>query len=232
MKQEIVGKDFFTSLPFWGELGKTEQKTLERETAGLTESLSEGIKLRTRMCQHLARIQETLKAKGRFLQFLQSLNVEYRTQYRHLEAYREVQKALPEPVLDMAAERGMDLVGYTAARPFGDYTEIIKEIPPPKDAAHAAQWLEKLEAKRRETPRGNKRRRRDRSGEEALKRAFRNAVAAYNALPPGKTRLTWAKRLVNFLMLEFHLPAGSVQPEAVPEGVRAVVGRPRKETAA
>lgn len=225
-KQELVQKDFFTSLPFWDKLERAEQSTVQKETIGLAEAHAGQVMSRMRMGEHLTNLQAVLDGKGLFVRYLKSLNFSYRTAYRYMEAYKAVKDRVPDSALRLAAARGMDLVGYEAGRPFGAYTEPIKLLPPPAEESQVPQWLDAIESKRSELPRVVKHR--TANPETALKTAYRSVTGRFKGLPNGKGRVTLIKRLIGYIMADFGLPAQTLEPEAVPEGFRAQVGRPRK----
>lgn len=230
--EQLVTKDFFTGLPFWGDLERTEQSTVEKETRGLAAAHAGQVVSRIAIGEHLTNLQAVLDGKKLFRPYLETLNFSYRTAYRYMEAYRAVKDRLPEYALRLAAARGMDLVSFGpggVVRPFGAYTEAIKKLPPPADPQDVPEWLNKVEEARKAVPKGGTRHKRTVAPDGALKGAFRAVTSQYKRLPGGKTRNQWAVKLLGILMAEFGLPAQTVQPEAVPEGFRAVLGRPKEK---
>jgi hypothetical protein len=225
-RQELVTKDFFTALPFWDKLENVERKTVERETKELAAAHADQVVSRARMGEHLMNLQLVLEGKGLFVKYLETLHFSYRTAYRYIEAYKAVKGQLPDIALQMAAARGMDLVGYQADRPFGPYTEPVKALPPPADTDKIPEWLDQIEEKRKEMP---KRARRAKAAppEASLRMAFASVYRRFKALPAGKGRVVWSKRLIGLLMAEMGLPGQHFEPEAVPEGFRPKVGRPK-----
>jgi hypothetical protein len=228
---DLVKKDFFTSLDFWDKLGREDQHTIERETRGLHAAQAGAMQSRIAIGEHLTNLQSVLEGKGLFVKYLNSLNFTYRTAYRYIGAYKVVKEQIPDYALRLAAARGVDLVGYSEREPFGRYTESIKQLPPPADADKVPAWLDQIEERRKKQPKGTGgHRRRSASPEALLKEAYRSVTAAFKRLPGGKGRVVWGKRLIGMLLVEFHLPANSAEPEAVPEGFKAQVGRPKKQT--
>lgn len=235
---ELVPKDFLVGLPFWADLARDEQTAVERETKGLAAEMANQVMSRFRTGEHLLSLQAVLQ--GRFRAYLGGLRFSYRTAYRYMELVKMIRNGgaggngslgISETVVRIAAARGVDLVGHTPARPFGPYTEPIKKLgPPPKDEAGVPKWVEAVEAERQSLPR--KGRRAVAVGPEArMIRAFREASGQWGQVGAGR-RGAWAVKLVGILMAEFGLPRGSVAPEAVPEGFRAVLGRPKREVGA
>lgn len=229
-RQELVAKDFFTALPFWDKLERAEQQAVQRETRELAEAHAGQVVSRIKMGEHLTALQDTLEGKGYFVRYLNTLNFSYRTAYRYIEAYKAVKDQVPEIALRIAAARGMDLVGYQADRPFGAYTEPIKQLPPPSEASAVPEWLDKIEAKRLELPK-KARAPRAVSGETSLKHSYRSVTARFKRVAAGKGRVALLKRLIGFLMADFGIPAQNMEPEAPPEDFRAKVGRPKKRPA-
>jgi hypothetical protein len=181
-----------------------------------------------RMGEHLQNLQMVLEGKGLFVKYLETLHFSYRTAYRYIEAYKAVKDQVPETVLQLAAARGMDLVGYQADRPFGPYTEAIKALPPPAEAEKVPEWLDGLEEKRKELPK-RARNHKPAPAEASLRMAFASVYSRFKSLPNGKGRVAWSKRLIGLLMAEFGLPAQHFEPEAVPDGFRPKVGRPKRK---
>lgn len=230
-KQELVTRDFFTALPFWDKLEKTEQRTVKAETEGLAEAHAGQVVSRMKMGEHLRNLQIVLEGKGLFVKYLETLHFSYRTAYRYIEAFKAVKGQLPDTTLQLAAARGMDLVGYQADRPFGPYTEPIKMLPPPSSAADVPAWLDKIEEKRKMLPR-KPRRAKVAAPDISLRMAFASVYRRFKQLPGGRSRVAWSQRLIGLLMAEMGLPAQRFEPEAVPEGFRPKVGRPKRKPAA
>jgi hypothetical protein len=230
-KQELVTKDFFTALPFWDRLEKVEQRTVKAETEGLAEANAGQVVSRMRMGEHLQNLQLVLEGKGLFVKYLETLHFSYRTAYRYIEAYKAVKDQVPETVLQLAAARGMDLVGYQADRPFGPYTEPIKLLPPPAESEKVPDWLDAIEEKRKELPRKT-RRPPHTTADVAVRRIFASAYRGFKAVPNGKAKVTAGLKLIGLLMAELGIPAQRVEPEAVPDGFRPKVGRPKRKVVA
>jgi hypothetical protein len=224
-KAALVTSDFYSALPFWGKLERDEQSTVKKETEALAAAHAGQVAHRVEMGEHLTNLQAVLDGKNLFLAYLKSLNFSYRTAYRYIEAYKAVKAQLPDYALRLAAARGIDLVGYAGDRPFGPYTDPIKKLPPPKEVEAVPEWLDRIEEARKAAPRP--RAKGTASPQNTLKRAFRAVSTHYNRMPSGKARTQWAVKLLGILMAEFGLPAQTLQPEAVPEGFRAVLGRPK-----
>ena len=181
-----------------------------------------------KMGEHLQNLQTVLEGKGLFVKYLETLHFSYRTAYRYIEAYKAVKGQMPDTVLQLAAARGMDLVGYQADRPFGPYTEAVKALPPPAETEKVPEWLDALEEKRKALPR-KARHARSVPSETSLRMAFASVYRRFKGVPAGKGRVAWSKRLIGLLMAEMGLPGQHFEPEAVPEGFRPKVGRPKSK---
>ena len=230
-KQELMARDFFTALPFWDKLEKTEQRTVKAETEELAQAHAGQVVSRMKMGEHLQNLQSVLEGKGLFVKYLETLHFSYRTAYRYIEAYKAVKGQLPDMALQLAAARGMDLVGYQADRPFGPYTEAVKALPAPAEAEKVPQWLDAIEEKRKALPKKS-RAARSYPSETSLRMAFASVYRRFKSVPGGKGRVVWAKRLIGLLMAEMGIPAQHMEPEAVPEGFRPQVGRPKGKAGA
>jgi hypothetical protein len=88
----LVPKDFFTALPFWGELERDEQSTVKKETEELASAHAGQVASRMEMGEHLTNLQGVLEPKRLFQKYLGSLNFTPRTAYRYIEAYKAVKE--------------------------------------------------------------------------------------------------------------------------------------------
>lgn len=232
---KAIEKDFFTSLPYWGELNKDEQGAVKQGTIGLYRGAAKVGSGQLEIAKSLVELHAALEGKGLFIKHLNTLDFSYRTGYRLKNAYQRAVGELGQPVVDAAMERGLPLLGFRAERPFGEYTEAVKALPaPPSDPAKVVGWVEKLEETKKDMPNPQKRaarRRRAADPAKALVEAYRGASRWYKALgTTGKARSTWAQQLLSYLMAEFGLPAQKIEPAAVPAGFRPQVGRPPKSS--
>jgi hypothetical protein len=222
-----LSKDFFTALPFWADLDRHEQSVVRNETVALEKAVRAHVASRVAMARSLVALQAALK--GNFVKYLETLDFSYRTSYRLIGSYKRLEKELPAAVIDGAIDRGMDIIGSTPGRPYGEYTEPFKSLPAPTKASEVDGFLDEAQKLVKTLPSPQKRARRGRTvaTEIALRDAYRGAVKWYKVLGvTGKARANWATQLLSYLMMEFGLPAQKLEPAAVPEGFRAVVGRP------
>ena len=232
--KEFVGEQ----LDFWGKLGAEEQRTVLTETVGVVAEINRGVAAKIAVGRHLQAVKKVLasprEGEGQWLKYCNNLlPFSYRTAERYIEAFERVEGVLPAPVLEAAIARGVDLLASNAdpKRPFGAYTEAVKQLPPPKDPTpkQAVEWVERVQEVAKNTPRLRHNARRRVGARELEVRAFQEFWRAYNGLPAGKTRAAWAVRLIAKLMTVAGLPAQRVEPEAIPDGYRPEpVGRPKK----
>ena len=139
--------------------------------------------------------------------------------------------------------RGMKILGYSDQRPLGRYTEVVRHLPPPKNADHEAanRYLDQLELTRKQrnrtiTQAGGKAD--SPSGDvEIIKRdpaflkmqSYRIAKNAMRQIPT-RQRRRWLDSLVGMLLTEVGIgQAQSFEPESIPDSFRQGRGRPRKE---
>lgn len=227
---ELVRKDFFTELPFWQELDGQEKQTVERHTRGIHACLAEAKLTRHEIGEHLTAIQDVLKPRRQFDRYLDTLHIGKRTARRYMQCFAIGSAHLPPYAMKMAAVRGMDLVGFQPARPFGPYTEAVKKLPVPTIEAAVPEWLDELQRRAGMARKGLHAGRRGLPVEIRLRAAFRSAVGQFSRVKDGQgapAARKWAVQLLTVLMFEFGLPAQKLTPEAPPEGFRAVLGRPK-----
>ncbi len=229
----LVPNDFYKALPFWTELSKEEQQSIKTHTGEFLQARQSNVESRLAMARSLYELQSDLEGRGLFIKYLEeNLDYSYRTAYRLIEGWKRVSKQLPEKVLDGAMERGMDILGYQASKPFGPYTAVIKELPPPK-TGDVAKYLQTVEERRKALPSPQKAAKAGRKADPAaaLVGAYRSASSWYRRIGlTGKARGKWAAELLSYLMAEFGLPAQRIEPAAAPEGFKAVLGRPKLKT--
>jgi hypothetical protein len=226
-----VTKDFFTALPFWDKLEKMEQRTVKAETEGLAEAHAGQVVSRMRMGEHLQNLQMVLEGKGLFVKYLETLHFSYRTAYRYIEAYKAVKDQVPETSSSWRLQGVWIWSDTRRTGRSGPIRRPSRPLPPPAEAEKVPEWLDGLEEKRKELPK-RARNHKPAPAEASLRMAFASVYSRFKSLPNGKGRVAWSKRLIGLLMAEFGLPAQHFEPEAVPEGFRPKVGRPKRKVVA
>jgi hypothetical protein len=222
----IVPSEFYASLPFWGDLSQSEQKTVREGTEGAVAAHKRMRQSRMEVAFHLQKVYEVLEGRGYFTKYLHTLEHSQRSSYRWLNRLNDL--ALPGAVVEGAITHGVDLL-------HASYAEPLKQLPPPKrlDEGAVASYLQKVQDLRAEN-RDEPTRRARRVPDLAEKLAWRSVIREWNALKgtKGPQRASWAIRLIGRLMAEMGLPAQRFEPEAVPEEFRPKpgypAGRPRK----
>jgi hypothetical protein len=223
----LVPSNFFEGLPYWKDLKKEEQNTVVSATLSLRQNALKAVEGRLGMGLSLLQLQAVLEGRGLFVKYLHTLNFSYRTAYRLMVAASRVEEGLPRPALEAAVARGIDLISHNPARPFGAYTEPIKQLPPPPGVAGVDEWLDKLEKLREDTPGLRPKRIRTTDTTKMELRAFRAVRNAYRALSvPPKAKHAWAVSLIGKIMAELGVPAQRFEPEAAPDEFRRGPGFP------
>lgn len=229
---QLVKRDFFTALPFWTDLNAAERQAVESHTRALAVAMAGQAQTRLEMGEHLMGIRAVLEKKRCFRKYVvENLRFGWRTAYRYMRGYQTTRDRVPDYALRLAAARGIDLVGIHPERPFGSYTEAVKRLPVPKAEAAVPEWLEKLEAARRaqnakKGPSGS-----SRAPEARMIRVYRYTTGQYGRVKEGGTSSAhrWGLKLLGVLLTEFGLPAQRIEPVDIPDGFKAVLGRPRKK---
>lgn len=216
----LVPSDFFDSLAFWSELSAGEQKTLKTETLEFMDEMKTMRQSRTRAVVHLMKVRDLLLPKGHWVRYMQSLAHSSRSSYRWLNRANELE--LPAPVLEAAADRGIDLI-------HASYLNPLKQLPPPKTFADAdpgdpkvGHYLDRVEALRgQEGPAATLL-----TSEDGEKRAWRAVIREWERVG-SRGRSAWGLRLIGRLMHRMSLPAQRVEPEAPPADFKPVAGYPK-----
>lgn len=229
-RKELVSspQGMLVNLAWWKDLTENEQITIQNEGAKIAQTLLHFGQAKLRIGEHLSRVHEILEPKRLFTQFVKIFHFSERTAYRYMKGYENSRTVLPTPVVEIAMSRGLNLLGDTAEKPLGVYTETVKALPPPKSPtpAQAIKWVESIEQaqKSARTKRGRSTKSTD--GSDSLTKCFMFVAKRYTKLPADKfTRKQWIQRLVGMLKNIEH----AIQPQAQPKRR----GRPPKvQTAA
>lgn len=236
MPQHLVPIESLTALSGWEKLPASEQKAVEKETQALAYSMLEVGYSRLAVGEHLTNLQTILEPKRMFSKFLKIHRFNRSTAYIHIAAYKNAKSTLPPAVLKVAMARGFKMLGDSEDRPLGVYTEAVKALPPPKteDVTKIERWLIEVEERRMKI--------RPVSGHMVVsvdsdtlkKECFRFFESRYKKLPQNhKTRMRWTEDLIGMMLSLLGVGgAKSFGPTAVPEGFRAVRGRPPLEQVA
>lgn len=141
----------------------------------------------------LSEAEMIMKPRGMWTQYLNSWpNFKQAQAYRYINGYLIAQKHYPPAVLDVILSTGMKLIG-TKDRPYGVYTDVVKKLPPPKDAdpGKALAWCNKVEAAYRDS---RKKENRTANAETLMRDAFLAVTKKYHQVPE-KKQLQWIRGL-------------------------------------
>jgi hypothetical protein len=229
----------FTSQKWFTKLTNVEQKEVLSESKKLAVAMVANVESRIAIGQHLVRLQEILTPYGVYQRFLRSFHFSLRTALRYVAAYKNAKAGLPDNVLKVAVSRGVNIMGENEQKPFGQYTEVVKQLPPPQAATpeQANAWVDAIENARKQ----------QRSQTAAavaggeilgvvvpqdpqtlLKECYRFVTLRFSRLPQNaNTRKKWMRQLVGMELTLAGEPATQFTPVPVPEDFTVTRGRPR-----
>lgn len=219
--------------PWWAELTAEEKAEQKRDDGVLIEALEGMRRNRMTVGEVLLRSQQRLEPHRCFLQYMErNFPFSQRTGYRMMEEWRSTKQHLPEPVIREAFRLGLDLVG-TPKKPYGEFTEAVKELPPPEKPSpkQASAWLQNIvEIRRKHVPHQVKETKAIQKADsrEAMRGSF-IAVRRYMRRVLEEERGKWAETLCGMLLTAAGIgKAHRIAPVAIPDGWIVVAGRPKK----
>jgi hypothetical protein len=227
---ESAPTNLLTTLPGWDTMPRKDQIYLEKETRALGSALHDFGQSRLAIGERLSNIQERLP-KGMFTSYLKTFHFKRSTAYKHITSYKNAVQWMPDPILKVAMERNMPLLGEKDDEPLGVYTVSAKRLPPPKteDKNKINQYLDTLEEDARKRSNRPKKAGVTESEDDLLKQAYRFIAGRLEKVTARRKR-QFIGRLAGMLLSDIGVSqAQSFDPEAVPEEFVPVVGRPRKE---
>jgi hypothetical protein len=226
-----------TGQEWWAKLSAADQKQTMFVDSALSDGLVKEGEGRLAIGKSLMEIQRILEPQGLFLAYLKYRNqlsrrkFSQRTAYRYIAGWKHVHENIPEIALNQALRTGMDIIGFSDEKPFGAYTEAIKEVPPPKKATlkTATAWLLNIEEYRNKKPPGASPPLTKAIDEDDLMHeAFTLIVRRLNRLPL-ESQAKWIVRLSGLLMRAAKVvKAQMVKPVPVPDGWEVIRGRPKR----
>lgn len=229
-----IHTDAFSKLSWWKKLNPQEQTAVIGESQLLGTALLAFGQSRMAVGQHLEKLQSLLEPHNVFQKFLKTFRFSTRTAYRYISGYRNASSLLPEPIVKAAMTRGLPLVGDTAVKPLGAYTEVVKTLPPPPAPTElqANQYLDAIEKMRRETRTSNVFELPVGDPTTLLKECLRFVATRYKRLPQNKrTRDAWMNRLIGMQLAEFGI-VGQHTFASIPVPAEFQVQRGRPKTVA
>lgn len=203
------------SISGWTKLQDREQTVVRDQTRLLFETVYEAGKQRLKIGEHLYKVREVLKPhRGMFEAFLRKTTGSSRaTAFRMIDDYLAAKTILPSPVMQVALMRPNQRLD----------AKMIKSSPPPKttDITVINDYLDRVAKKTRAKQLQNA----ETDREVLLKQAFNSARNYCDKLSKG-ARKSFMKELSGML-LSYAGVEESVKPLEVPDGMVAVLGRPR-----
>jgi hypothetical protein len=171
--------------------------------------------LRMSAARHVLKLHSTLVGeegkRSYFVRFMQSLDQSVRSSYRWMNTLVDLN--LPEPVLDAAEKRGVDLIQAS-------YVQAVKQLPAPK-TVDPDTYIDKVLKERarmaQDEPEGANR---YSDPVQTEREAYRAIVGRYKRIPP-RSRKDWGLRLLSRVMWALGLPGQRVDPEPAPEDFQA-----------
>lgn len=227
---EITLRDFDVVIEHLGDLDAKEKAVLQKETKGLEiDALTLG-RARMSIGERLLKIQEILKPKGIFVRFLDEIGFDRKTAYNLMNGFENAKAHLPELVLLTASARGLDMMGTDKDRPLGRYSEAVKQLPPPntQDVKKVNKYLDTVIQFRKD----NFLQERTSNPSAVAQECFRFVEGRLKRLRGHKAKVAFLESHVGMLMTSIGVSTRqSFSAEAIPTGMRAKRGRPRKEEA-
>lgn len=226
--QELLKPETFTSVSWWGELSRSEQNNVLRETLELGATLISWGEIKHKVGQHLANVQEVLSPHGKFDAYLRVwqriLNRSRRSLYRDIESY-EKSTAFPEAIAKAAAIKNF---------PVEKLKTVSKMLPAPKSVkseADALAYIDKAAQYSKDNPQIHEMdvAVRPKVDEEELAKealvVFKNCLAKL----PNRKKQGWAEHVIGMQLTLLGLSSSKAfSPEAVPPEYVRGRGRPPK----
>lgn len=172
--------------------GQLQKAMVEFGTSGL------------RIGEILSKVEMLLKPRGIWTAYLNALpGFNIASAYRFIRGYNNAELRYTKPILNLVLSSGMDMLGDDK-KPYGKYTEVVKQLPPPKvsgdeakDNATAQEWLTRVEAKYKESRKKGAAKLPD--AEALQKEAFSAVLKRYEKVPKEK-QLQWLRGLFGFIL--------------------------------
>jgi hypothetical protein len=222
-------------------LKPNEQETLFSATKGVMHSLAAEQVGLLGQGFYLAQGQAILapsngkrKKDQSFGKWLRNFRMTQRTAYRKIAAYKNAKEHYPDTVLTAAMARGMTIASHSTTRPLGQFQEIVKTLPPPKNPSpeKANEYLDqlniKLKERRQRTARKDKKDEKQATGDPAmlLKMSYRSLSVLAKRLP-SRSKRAWLDSVTGMMMTLLGISTGQrFEPCAIPEDFQPKRGRP------
>jgi hypothetical protein len=245
--RQLVPTARFEELKFWDKLSEKEQQIVKEESHQLVQAmiLHGGSKLA--MGEHFLKLRDVLEPRRCFQKYVKAATrLPLRTVLRYITAYENASTRLPEVVLRAAMARGMNMLGEREEEPLGKYSRAVEIMPPPRspDADQANRYLDQVETWNRERrsiiEKGKKKGKsmvdelvKPGDPDKLLRKSYRAFEMFFKRLPNDRrTRRHFIEKLVGMMLADLGVAnSQTFEPTAIPEGFKAVRGRPKeKET--
>lgn len=234
-----AGIERLSRLGWFKRMDDDTKAAVEQETEQLSSAMLNAFRSKLAMGQHLGTLQSLLE--GNFVKYLRNFGMNQSTCYRYIAGFRNAAAVLDKRILDVAAARGINLLGDTEDRPLGVFTAAAKKLPPPKnpDAEKASQWLDNLNIVRKQLKAAGT----DGKGKPEVEyvaekevdpqhaakeiyRVFRSRNGALDKNP--KTKRNFLHFVVGLFLTEQGISNPTTfEPVAIPDDFRQGRGRPR-----
>lgn len=241
--KQLIDSDRFEELRYWHKLTEREQEIVKGESQQLAQAMMIHGGSKLSMGYHFLRLKQVLEPKRCFQKHIKELTrFPLRTVLRYIASYQNAAERLPESIIKAAMARGMNILGESDERPLGVYTDAVQIMPPPRnpDAESAVRYLDQIEQFKKD--RQVKLREKNAKGEkkhvdlmakagdpdELLFKSYRSVNVFFRRLPNNvRSRRAFVEKLVGMLLTDLGVAnPQSFDPTAIPEGFKAVRGRP------
>lgn len=210
-----------STLEGWDKLEPSEQSTVEMKTDATRQRLKLERESRLAIGRDLSEIREILKPKGLWLAFLEvAFGWSERTAYRYIEGFDMASTNVPQPVLQIAIERGSRSIANKA---------LIKKMPPPKttDPKLIGEYLDELDKTKLPSIVDEP------TLDERIKLCLHFVGNHYEKIHEKKQKTAFMRSLLGMELAKFGIASElSIAPIAIPEDYRIARGRPTKDKAA
>lgn len=216
---QLIPRSTLEKMSWWGDLNPSEQRLILVETQSLNEEMFKHGVSKLAIGEHLMKIQEVLEPKRKFTKFLKThfRSVSPATAYRYISNYTSTKDRLPDIVVHTAMTQGYHVIDM----------DLVEKMPPPRtqDRTKIVAYLDRL----REEKKMSKEEETDYDPRTMARECFNYICSRIDRLPNNsRSRINWLHSLFGMLMT--HLGIGeeqSIAPADVPDGFRAIRGRPR-----
>jgi hypothetical protein len=217
----LIPRAAMETMPWWKTLSPSEQRSVLLTTQSLSEEMERHGLSKLAIGRHLVKLREILEPKKRFCDYLRRNfpTCSVATAYRWIEHYESAREVLPEGFMRVAMSQGYHVID----------AELVEKNPPPRtqDRAKITAYLMKLKDERKKS---RAIRSEETVDQQALMReCFNFVLSRFERLPQNNKQQTlWLSTLFGTLLSELGVDGDQlVRPMAIPDGFRAVKGRPK-----